>query len=84
MSRWALGTRGAGVTSTARPMMDASIRLTPLIDAPRSTMEYSISLSVMAHSSATEVNGPMYELATRVPKAHRLVLGDHSKVQISS
>ena len=28
------------------------------MSAPRSTMEYSISLSVMAQSSATEVNGP--------------------------
>src|SRR6185437_16476479 len=57
-SRWALGTRGAGVTSTSWPMIDASIRRTPRIDALRRTMEYSISQSSMVQSSATEVNGP--------------------------
>src|ERR1019366_2173160 len=49
--RCALGTLGAGVTSTSCPMSDASIRRTPSIDAPRSTIEYSISLSTMAQPS---------------------------------
>jgi len=39
-------------------MSEASIRLTPLREAPRSTMEYSISLSTMVQPSAMEVNGP--------------------------
>ena len=50
--------RGAGVTSTSRPMSEASIRRTPLIEESRSTMEYSISLSSIGQSSAIEVNGP--------------------------
>ncbi len=52
------GTRGAGVTWTSRPIMDASMRRTPSMVAPLSTMEYSISLSAMVQWSATEVNGP--------------------------
>ena len=67
MSRWTLESRGAGVTSTPRPMIDASIRRAPLINAPRSTIEYSISLSSIVQSSATEVNGPTYDPLTRVP-----------------
>src|SRR5690606_19669864 len=58
-SRWALGTLGAGVTSTCRPISEASIRLTPSMEESRSTMENSTSLSVIRQFSATEVKGPM-------------------------
>src|SRR6185437_3603231 len=57
--RCALGTLGAGVTSTWCPMREASMRRTPRIDAPARTMEYSISLSAITQPGAIEVNGPM-------------------------
>jgi hypothetical protein len=75
-----LGTRGAGVTSTSCPMMDASIRLTPRMDAPRNTMEYSISQSAMTQSSATEVNGPHDARAAHL----RAVLDHHTADEIAS
>ena len=58
MSRWARGTRGAGVTSTSWLMRDASILRAPRMEAPRRTMEYSISLSLISQSWATDVKGP--------------------------
>lgn len=58
MSRWAAGTRGAGVTSTLRPMIEASTRRAPRTEEPSRTMENSISLSVMRQSWEMEVNGP--------------------------
>src|SRR5271166_3852685 len=48
-------------------MREASMRRTPRIDARARTMEYSISLSAITQSRATEVNGPMYESVTSVP-----------------
>ena len=52
-------TLGAGVTSTCRPISEASMRPTPWIEESRSTMENSSSLSVIRQFSATEVKGPM-------------------------
>lgn len=51
---------GAGVTSTLRPMSDASTRRTPVSEESRSRIEYSISLSSIRQFSETEVYGPTY------------------------
>jgi hypothetical protein len=47
------------VTSTSWPMSDASIRLIPLTEAPRNTMEYSISLSKRRAGPACASGLPM-------------------------
>ena len=71
-------------------MSDASIRLTPLTEAPRSTMEYSIVLRGASVRGVGRIEASLIghdvqvTPAPRVPRAHRLVLGDHSKVEISS
>jgi len=46
------------VTSASRPISEHSTRPTPSMEAPRSTIEYSISLSTIRQFSSIEVNGP--------------------------